>query len=144
MITRLLLYSLYYAGESYRKRKNIKFKHSMITLLLFSPTPLGWGKLSSGGADPYKLMQVSVPIVSRDKCENSYPGQIHKSMVCAGYDKGGRDSCQNDSGGPLVCEQYGRYYLEGVVSWGHGCADRLKYGVYANVRYLRRWINKNM
>ncbi|KXJ30135.1 CUB and peptidase domain-containing protein 2 [Exaiptasia diaphana] len=104
----------------------------------------GWGKLSAGGADPRVLMQVSVPIVSRRKCQNSYPGQIDDSMICAGYDQGGRDSCQNDSGGPLVCEQFGRFYLEGVVSWGEGCAGRLKYGVYANVRYLKRWIYNNM
>ncbi|KAK3740603.1 hypothetical protein QZH41_009721, partial [Actinostola sp. cb2023] len=33
-----------------------------------------------------------------------------------GYDQGIKDSCQNDSGGPLVCERFGRYFLEGVVS----------------------------
>ncbi|XP_031573700.1 CUB and peptidase domain-containing protein 2-like isoform X2 [Actinia tenebrosa] len=105
----------------------------------------GWGKLSSGGADPEKLMQVSVPIVSLKSCQRAYPQKIHQqSMVCAGYDQGGKDSCQNDSGGPMVCESNGRFYLEGVVSWGEGCAWERKYGVYAKVRSLRQWIDRNM
>ncbi|EDO42761.1 predicted protein [Nematostella vectensis] len=100
----------------------------------------GWGRLSSGGAAPNQLMQVSVPLVSRGRCNRSYPGQIHESMVCAGLDEGGIDSCQGDSGGPMVCENNGRFYLDGVVSWGHGCAGRGKFGVYAKVRYVKEWI----
>ena len=44
----------------------------------------------------------------------------------------------------MVCEYNGKYFLEGVVSWGHGCAAPLKYGVYARVRYLRDWISRVM
>ena len=87
-------------------------------------------------------MQVSVPIVSKNKCQRSYT--IHDSMVCAGLDQGGKDACQGDSGGPMVCEAQGKFYLEGVVSFGNGCADPLMYGVYARVRYLKRWIDDKM
>jgi len=104
----------------------------------------GWGRLSSGGASPRVLMQVSVPIVSQSKCMNSYYKRIHDSMICSGYDRGGKDACQGDSGGPMVCESGGRFYLEGVVSWGDGCADPGKYGVYSSVRYLRQWVDSKM
>ena len=90
-------------------------------------------------------MQVSVPIVSQDRCKKAYGSSaIHASMVCAGLDKGGKDSCQGDSGGPLVCEFGGKFFLEGVVSWGRKCALPGKFGVYARVRFLRNWIKNAM
>jgi len=90
------------------------------------------------------LMQVAVPIVSQSVCKGSY-STIHDSMVCAGRTRGGIDACQGDSGGPLVClAGDGKFYLEGVVSWGDGCALPGKYGVYSRVQYLRRWIDSVM
>ena len=82
-----------------------------------------------------------MPVVSQSACRSAYGSSIHDSMVCAGLREGGKDSCQGDSGGPMVCESGGKYYLEGVVSWGQGCAAPGKYGVYARVRYLRKWID---
>ncbi|CAH3103828.1 unnamed protein product, partial [Pocillopora meandrina] len=104
----------------------------------------GWGTLSSGGSQPNALMEASVPLVSKKRCLKGYPGKIHDSMLCAGLDQGGVDACQGDSGGPLVCKFNGRWYLEGATSWGYGCAAPNKYGVYAKVRYLRSWIDRNM
>ena len=104
----------------------------------------GFGRLSSGGSSPNRLMQVSVPIVSESKCKRAYGSSIHASMVCAGLDRGGKDSCQGDSGGPMVCEYNGKFFLEGVVSWGSGCAKPGYYGVYSRVRYLRQWIDSTM
>ena len=104
----------------------------------------GFGRLSSGGSSPNRLMQVSVPIVSESKCKRAYGSSIHTSMVCAGLDRGGKDSCQGDSGGPMVCEYNGKFFLEGVVSWGSGCAKPGYYGVYSRVRYLRQWIDSTM
>lgn len=104
----------------------------------------GWGRLSSGGASPDKLMQVDVPLMSKERCLKGYPGQIHDSMLCAGLDQGGVDACQGDSGGPLVCEYNGKWYLEGATSWGYGCAVAGRPGVYAKVRYLLSWIQSKM
>ncbi len=42
------------------------------------------------------------------------------SMICAGYQKGQKDTCYGDSGGPLVYREPGRerWTLYGITSWG--------------------------
>lgn len=99
----------------------------------------GWGALSSGGKQPNVLMQTSVPLVSKQACLIGYPGRIDDSMLCAGLGKE-VDACYGDSGGPLVCEHRNIWYLEGATSWGWGCAQAGKYGVYAKVRHFRKWL----
>lgn len=109
-------------------------------------TPLyvsGWGTLSSDGDSPDKLMEVKVPFVSNEVCNQAeaYNGIIQDTEICAGLQKGGKDSCQGDSGGPLVFQRGNEFVQVGVVSWGDGCALEDKYGVYADVAALRGWID---
>ena len=64
-------------------------------------------------------------------------------MLCAGDAKGKIDSCGGDSGGPLVCKAKGDvWYVMGATSWGVGCARKETYGVYADVRGMRPWIDQ--
>ncbi|XP_053182903.1 trypsin-2-like [Scomber japonicus] len=93
-------------------------------------TVSGWGNTMSSTADGDKLQCLNIPILSHRDCDNSYPGMITDAMFCAGYLEGGKDSCQGDSGGPVVCNGQ----LQGVVSWGYGCAERDHPGVYAKVK----------
>ncbi|XP_078359635.1 serine protease 33-like isoform X1 [Oculina patagonica] len=113
----------------------------------------GWGTLeewdgTSPPALPDYLQEASVPIVAKDECISSYSkvgiSVDGPSMICAGFEEGGVDACLGDSGGPLVCESNGKWYLEGVTSWGYGCATKGYYGVYANVRYLTSWVYENI
>jgi len=104
----------------------------------------GLGQTCFGGATPNILQQVQVPIVNRTRCEKGYPGNIHDSMICAGLDQGGIDTCQGDSGGPVVCETGGKFYLQGATSWDYGCAKPGKFGVYAKVKNLLPWLNKEV
>ncbi|XP_042595126.1 transmembrane protease serine 13-like isoform X1 [Cyprinus carpio] len=93
------------------------------------------------------LMEVTVNIVNTLLCNSSqvYSGAITKNMICAGDMNGGRDSCQGDSGGPLVCKgDNNRWYLAGITSWGAGCGERQRPGVYSRVTSLLPWIYSKM
>jgi len=85
-----------------------------------------------------------VRIISTEVCNGPdyYNNKIDNTMVCAGYKKGGRDSCGGDSGGPLAClGPNGRYKLFGVVSWGgRDCALPKQPGVYAKTATVLGWI----
>uniref|UniRef100_A0A3Q0SJN3 trypsin n=1 Tax=Amphilophus citrinellus TaxID=61819 RepID=A0A3Q0SJN3_AMPCI len=89
---------------------------------------------------PYFLQCLNIPILSDSDCRNAYPGMITDSMFCAGYLEGGKDSCQGDSGGPVVCNGE----LQGIVSWGYGCAEKDHPGVYTKVCIFIDWLEQTM
>lgn len=50
------------------------------------------------------------------------------------------DACQEDSGGPLVCQfEDGRFYLVGIVSSGKGCG--VYPGLYTDVSRYMDWLS---
>ena len=102
----------------------------------------GWGRLSGPGSVAKELMQVDLPLVSPQACLSSYPTHYDQTtMICAARSQGGTGACKGDSGGPLVCEFKGKWYLEGVTSWGQlPCALPNEPTVYADVRKLKSWI----
>ncbi|XP_067421780.1 trypsin I-P38-like [Emydura macquarii macquarii] len=101
----------------------------------------GWGNtLSSGTNYPDLLQCLKAPVLSSSECSNAYPGQITSNMICIGYLEGGKDSCQGDSGGPVVCNGQ----LQGIVSWGIGCAQEGYPGVYTKVCNYVSWIQSTI
>jgi len=58
------------------------------------------------------------------------------------YEQGGIDTCQGDSGGPLVCQENDTtpFVLQGITSFGIGCADAGFPGVYTRVSKFVNWI----
>ena len=111
----------------------------------------GWGITEYGGLLSNDLMEVSVPLIDIYACasdsdyqtarESGYaPFSLTTNMICAGYMEGGKDSCQGDSGGPLISKDGNQWVLTGIVSWGEGCAEANKPGVYTNIRGYSEWI----
>ncbi|KAK2509742.1 hypothetical protein MC885_012882 [Smutsia gigantea] len=89
---------------------------------------------------PELLQCLNAPILSDSTCRNAYPGEITNNMICLGFLEGGKDSCQGDSGGPVVCNGE----LQGIVSWGYGCAQKNKPGVYTKVCNYMSWIQQTI
>ncbi|XP_043946556.1 transmembrane protease serine 9 [Protopterus annectens] len=103
----------------------------------------GWGSTKEGGQKPTKLQEGIVQIIGDDFCHKSYPYQITKRMMCAGFMKGGTDSCWGDAGGPLACrESSGKWFLAGLTSWGYGCGRPNYPGVYTKITEVRDWIKQ--
>jgi trypsin len=116
-------------------------------------TVAGFGTTSEKSQSPPDRMQFAqVPITSDDYCANAYPNGLGaaandgsfdaKTMVCAGYPQGGTDTCEGDSGGPLLGSVGREYRLAAATSFGSGCAEAGKPGVYARLAEgpIRDWL----
>ncbi|XP_059062512.1 serine proteinase stubble [Achroia grisella] len=109
----------------------------------------GWGRLYDEGPLPSVLQEVQVPVINNTACEAMYKAagyneHIPNIFICAGKQRGGADSCEGDSGGPMVVRRQrdNRFVLGGVISWGIGCAEPNQPGVYTRISEFRDWINQ--
>uniref|UniRef100_A0A8C2M2V2 Tryptase gamma 1 n=1 Tax=Cricetulus griseus TaxID=10029 RepID=A0A8C2M2V2_CRIGR len=105
-------------------------------LLLAVPEPL---------KPPYNLQEAEVSVVDVESCSQAYSSPngtiIQPDMLCA---QGPGDACQDDSGGPLVCQVAGIWQQAGVVSWGEGCGRPDRPGVYTRVTAYVNWIHHHI
>jgi secreted trypsin-like serine protease len=105
----------------------------------------GWGTLSSGGSTPDALNNVKLTAYAASSC--STVATLTTAQICAGESAGGKDTCQGDSGGPLykseTINSQSKFVVSGVVSWGAGCAQVGKPGVYTRVSSYLDWIKSN-
>lgn len=109
-------------------------------------TILGWGKRRNSAIFGTDLLhQAEVPVVDPELCKEVYDNyHITDHMLCAGYKKGRVDSCAGDSGGPLLYKNDNRWVVHGITSFGEGCGQKGKFGIYARVAKFTRWIKKTI
>ncbi|XP_042212178.1 trypsin-1-like [Homarus americanus] len=101
----------------------------------------GWGRTQEEGLSSGVLLYVDMPVVSDAHCRDAYThDEIMDSMLCAGWEEGGKGPCQGDSGGPLECGTS----LAGVVSWAYGCARPGVPQVFTEVSYFLDWIHSHL
>jgi secreted trypsin-like serine protease len=108
-------------------------------------TIAGFGATSKDASEAADRMQFAqVPITTDDYCAGAYDdGSFDpKTMLCAGYPEGGTDTCEGDSGGPLLAPVRRGFRLAGATSFGAGCAEPGKPGVYARLAEgpIREWL----
>jgi secreted trypsin-like serine protease len=81
-------------------------------------TVIGFGVLAEGDVVMASTMQEAfVPFIPLADCQAWYRDEAidGQTMFCAGYQNGGVDACQGDSGAPILNEDG---IAVGVVSWG--------------------------
>lgn len=109
-------------------------------------TMLGWGRTSQGGPTSNKLLMVTLDVIARGAvCESltAYPTpfvNVTENELCIGNLAGGQDTCQGDSGGPAFVKRDGEWFLLGVTSEGHGCAQPNLPGVYTFLPNYLDWV----
>ncbi|MFI3136489.1 MAG: serine protease [Methylococcaceae bacterium] len=108
---------------------------------------LGWGNTSATtNKFPTSLQQVTLPIISNEQCKKSL-SDIDDYMLCAGLVTGGVDTCEGDSGGPLIVfdPERGIWRQAGITSFGEAdCGTRGFYGVYTRLDVFKGFISKTI
>ncbi|NWI50228.1 FAXD protein, partial [Calyptomena viridis] len=105
-------------------------------------TVSGWGATHARGPTLRFLMKVRLPIVSLERCRRATHRLLTDNMLCAGHGTAAADACKGDSGGPFAAAHRDTWFLLGIVSWGEGCAQHGKYGVYTRVANYIPWIQE--
>ena len=93
------------------------------------------------------LQEVEIITIPQSDCngQKMYRGFINESvMVCAGEYAGGKDSCYGDSGGPLMSREGNEWVQVGIVSFGSGCAQANRPGVYSRISGGYSWITNQI
>ncbi|XP_007527854.2 ovochymase-2 [Erinaceus europaeus] len=122
-------------------------------------TTTGWGRLTETGNLPQVLQEVSLPIITQEECMTALSTLSKpisgQTFLCTGFPDGGRDACQGDSGGSLMCRnKKGAWTLAGVTSWGLGCGrgwrnnvqknDQGSPGIFTDLSKVLPWIHKHI
>uniref|UniRef100_A0A2C9GV93 CLIP domain-containing serine protease n=1 Tax=Anopheles dirus TaxID=7168 RepID=A0A2C9GV93_9DIPT len=106
----------------------------------------GWGKTETDSSSEKKL-KVNLNVTTLEECNMMYRRSgvtLKPTHLCAGGMRG-KDTCSGDSGGPLMRQIFGGWYLIGVVSFGpQKCGTARMPGVYVNVADYVDWIQDNM
>ncbi|KAH8299307.1 hypothetical protein KR044_000278 [Drosophila immigrans] len=101
----------------------------------------GWGVLSFGSAKSNTLQKAQVMTINNSDCSASYNTSIAANQICTFDHTGlGQDSCQFDSGGPVILRQRSRMFLLGVISYGRACGQRYGIGVNTRISSHLNWI----
>ncbi|XP_048089989.1 transmembrane protease serine 9-like [Alosa alosa] len=104
----------------------------------------GWGYIKEGEPlpSPKALQEVKLSVVENYVCRSLLGSQakVTDDMMCAGALEQGKDTCLEDTGGPMVNYQDSLWIQSGVVSFGKGCGRPGLPGVYARVSGYEKWI----
>jgi len=120
----------------------------------------GWGRTYNSTADDTidivstpVLQKLEVSVLSRQTCVKKYKNiglDIEQDLslkehMCAGGEYG-KDSCNGDSGGPLISREsrLSPYMLIGVVSGGTIYCGIGGPGIYNRISNYRQWIVENL
>ncbi|XP_055324477.1 serine protease 7 [Sitodiplosis mosellana] len=105
----------------------------------------GWGRSTTMRQSAIK-QHVELPVYDHEECTNKYRAlgiSVNKNQVCAGGIFG-FDTCDGDSGNPLMKVLASGWVVEALVSFGRGCGLEDFPAVYTKVSNYDNWIKKNL
>mgnify|MGYP006266989733 CR=1 FL=1 len=116
----------------------------------------GYGRVAEDGNLSDLLLVAETSLILPEQCDVAYGGQgrVTENMICAGSLERTIDTCDGDSGGPLIVPSHEMSILQGTIpmtetipaklvgitSWGKGCARPGIPGVYTRVSKYTEWI----
>lgn len=114
-------------------------------------TALGWGRTESSTVSfPDILQQVQIDYIPRATCSSQWSSNpdvtITTGMLCAAEPNpptsAGQDTCNGDSGGPLLIGSPTRPQVLGLTSFGSTCGPANPPAVYTNIAHHIGWIEE--
>lgn len=105
----------------------------------------GWGRTQASRQSATK-QEVELPVVNHRMCKNKFKElgiTLNRDQLCAG----GiwmMDTCDGDSGNPLMKLTAFGWIVEGIVSFGRGCGLDDFPAVYTKVPNYENWIRQNI
>lgn len=127
-----------------------------------NPFVAGWRTTLASDKQSPALMYVQVRVITNRKCQEKYQNigefqseaQFRSGVMCSEQSFDSADSCQSDTGGPLMLpvRENGRekrlsFYQIGIVSYNVGCAPGILTnvpGIFTNVKHYAEWIQKQL
>ena len=113
----------------------------------------GWGKYNETALRTDKLLKLELNYVNSEDCENEFidkvPGFILRDTQICARGPENKDSCNGDSGGPLMRLDLsnGKFELIGITSFGTRACDSLTPGVYTKISkyldFIRKYITES-
>lgn len=101
----------------------------------------GWGRTLAGRRSPTK-QKLTILIANKPNCVHKYGHEgrtITDNQICAGGNYL-EDTCDGDSGGPLMALVNDKWYAEGIVSFGYRCGIEGWPAIYTRVNAYTDWI----
>ncbi|XP_016404387.1 vitamin K-dependent protein C-like [Sinocyclocheilus rhinocerous] len=102
----------------------------------------GWGKdneTSNRFSSTFNFIEI--PIIDNKECSRHMLNNLTQNMLCGGVLGQIKDACEGDSGGPMMTLFHDTWFLIGLVSWGEGCGQKDKLGIYTKVSSYLDWID---
>ncbi|XP_030760678.1 venom serine protease 34-like, partial [Sitophilus oryzae] len=117
----------------------LPFKHTYYDFAGQTGTILGWGLLKFSGVPSNTLQRADLTILSTRQCNFFDQPPTSYNELCT-YEKE-KDSCQHDSGGPVIWYDTSteRYVLVGIISHGKPCPSNTP-GLNTRVTEYLQWI----